>query len=147
MSENFLKEFMKPFVQDLAQKQERWKKLQIENQKRALEKEQEAQRKAAKQAEEAAKKAEEAARCDLMREHIMQFKNQRANTVRSTETGSAEYLKARYGDYAYRSMLSVAVRELTYSEEKAAAFLTENYSEAMWKNWEDDDIERILGNR
>lgn len=76
----------------------------------------------------------------------MQLKTQRVNLIRSSETGSAEYLKARYGDYAYRSMRAVVIRELELTEEKAAAFLTENYSEDMWKTWEDDDIERLLGN-
>lgn len=36
-----------------------------------------------------------------------------------------------YGDYAYRSMLTVAAKELDFTEENAAAFLVENYSEAI----------------
>ena len=31
--------------------------------------------------------------------------------------------------------------------EEAAEFLAENYSEALWKPWEDEDVELFLGNR
>jgi hypothetical protein len=95
-------------------------------------------------------------KCEFLIEYIAHFKKEqetrnlmesRVNTIRSSETGTTEYLKARYGEHAYQTMLDTIIKELNLSEEMAADFLTENYSEALWKDWEDKDFERYLGNR
>lgn len=161
---NIFDALIEPF-QNLAREQERWKEAQLQQQRKAQETEQKAQREAeaeaakkaeeaakkdeetAKKAEEAAEKAEDASKCDLMRQHIMQLKAERVKRIKAAETGSAEYLKARYGDYAFSSMRTVVIKELELTEEKATVFLQKHYFEAMWKEWEDDDIERLLGNR
>lgn len=77
----------------------------------------------------------------------MEQKVARADITESSVPGSTAYLKARYGDYAYHSMLTVVVRKLERTEENAATFLTEHYAEDLWKAWEDNDVEMFLGNR
>ena len=113
-------------------------------QKRIKERELEAQRKAA---EEAAKKAEEEARCAALRQQLAQVKQKKVEHILSFERGSQEYLRARYGDYAYDSMLAVCARELEVTEQDAARFLTENYSEELWRLWGDPIVEELMNNR
>lgn len=101
-------------------------------------------------------RAEYEPKCKALIEFIEKLKEEqrassilesRISTIGSSEAGSTEYLKARYGERAYRAMLDTIVKELNINEENAAAYLTDNYSEALWKLWEDETIEQLLGNR
>ena len=135
-----IKDSWQHYKEEEKKRDEAWQRKCIETQ----EKDRAARQKAA---EEAAKKAKDEENCKLMRQQIMQLKVRRAERAESCEIGSNGYLRARYGDYAYSSMLKVAAKELGCSEKEAAEFLTENYSEALWKPWEDEDVELFLGNR
>lgn len=130
---SYNKGWWKRYKEEQKKFDEDWEKRQREMQEKKLAEQQKA--------------AEDEEKCKVMKNHIMEQKVERADIAESSETGSTDYLKARYGDYAYRSMLAAAAKELDCTEENAAAFLTEHYSEDLWKAWEDDDVEMFLGNR
>lgn len=102
------------------------------------------------------KRAEYEPKCTPLRDFIIKlraeqkekaYEQSRPDIVRTAEKGSEEYLRARYGEKAYRTMLDTIVKELGVSEESAAVYMKENYSEELWKLWEDETIEQLLGNR
>jgi len=70
-------------------------------------------------------------KCQALVQYVDKFK--RVNTVRSSAIGSTKYLIARYGKHAYRIMLDTVIQALNITEQEAADYLTENYSEALWK--------------
>ena len=71
----------------------------------------------------------------------------RAEKVRSSEIGSAEYLIARYGEHAYQTMLDMVIKQLGITKDNANAYLSGSYSEDIWRSWEDKELEQLLGNR
>ena len=63
------------------------------------------------------------------------------------EKQRAEYLIARYGEHAYQTMLDMVIKQLGITKYNANVYLSESYSEDIWRSWEDNELEQLLGNR
>lgn len=78
----------------------------------------------------------------------------RAEKVRSSEIGSAEYLIARYGEHAYQTMLDMVIKQLGITKDNANAYLSGSYENdfdkalraAVNHNGDSDSTGAVCGN-
>ena len=73
--------------------------------------------------------------------------NNRARRIRESAPGSPDYMDARYTAKGWYAIIDKVMAEQGCDKETAKQYIAQHFDETLYREYEDDKLERKLGNR